>query len=471
MPDGVLKWFDPKTGEAAVVRHGREFLAQRGEVEAVARHPGARVHFDIHRARGVEEAVGVRLRVGTRVSHRHHRFGTLEGARQADEKGALPYANVHPELEGAGLHPLEIARAWASSVSRGDLDGALALYAPDAVVHLDDSQLSGPRALGSWLEASTPFDGARHAQIHGQDEFVVVSWEASGPGEAATSVRCAIDHSQITEQWIEGPAALVAQVTPSLSVELSRHGAVPDEMAAAARDVVRAAADRLSEPVLFARVKLRQENDPARVRPAVAEAALDVDGDVVRAHVAAPTMSEALDRLGHRLSEQLGHRATRRERLHRSAAQALPGEWRHSDLPTVRPPHFDRPPEERQLVREKTFAVDELTPDEAVFDMDQLDYDFYLFSDLASGLDSMVERLDDGSYRMTRIEPSELELGPTAVPIDLSRLAVPELGLSEAIERIGAGNEPRVFFCNRATRRGNVLYVRQDGNYGVITPA
>jgi len=45
------------------------------------------------------------------------------------------------------------------------------------------------------------------------------------------------------------------------------------------------------------------------------------------------------------------------------------------DLPTARPEYFDRPAEDRQLVRHKTYAIDELTPDEAAFDMDQLDYD------------------------------------------------------------------------------------------------
>lgn len=473
MPDGVIKWFDPKTGEAAVVRHGRTFPAHRGDVEAAARHAGARVHFDIHRARGVDQAVGVRLREGTRVSHRQHRFGTLAGARQVDHKGALPYAHVHPELQAGAIHPLEVARAWATSVARGDVVEALALYAPDAVVEVDGREITGRTAVGAWLETISPFDAARHAQVQGTENAVLVSWEASGPDEPGIKVHCNISHALITRQRAEESGVQLLAVegeAPSLAVELSTHGAVSEDAKAGAQDVVRAVAEKLAEPVLFARVKLSHEADHARERPAIAEAALDVDGDVVRAQVAARTMPEALDFLGHRLTDRLEHRARRRESLRRFSALPTAGEWRHGDLPTDRPPYFDRPPEERALVRHKMFAIEEITPDEAVFDMNQLDYEFYLFCDLASGEDSLVDRVDDGSYRMTTLTPTEVDLGPTAVPIELSKAPVPKLSLAQAIERLNAGTEPRVFFADRESGRGNVLYRRYDGHYGLITP-
>jgi hypothetical protein len=473
MPDGVIKWYDPKTGEAAVVRHGRTFPTHRGDIEAVARHAGARVHFDIHRARGVEGAVGVRLREGTRVSHRQHRFGTLAGAWQLDDKGVLPYAHVHPELHAGAVHPLEVARAWATSIARGDVTGALSLYAPDAVVQVDGREITGRAALGAWLETIPPFDTACHARVQGADDGILVSWAVAGPDQSATKVHCEINHAQITRQRMREPEAQrlgEEEAAPPLLVELSTHGAVSEDVRTGAEEVVRAIAGRLAEPVLFARVKLTQEADPARVRPAIAEAALDVDGEVVRAHVAAGTMPEALDRLGHRLADRLEHRAQHREELHRFGAHPTVGEWRHGDIPTERPPYFDRPPEERDLVRHKMFAMEELTPDEAVFDMDQLDYDFYLFRDLASGEESLVSRADDGSYQMTVLTPADVDLGPTAAPIKLSNTHVPKLVLSEAVERLNAGNEPYVFFVNGESGRGNVLYRRYDGHYGLITP-
>ena len=57
-------------------------------------------------------------------------------------------------------------------------------------------------------------------------------------------------------------------------------------------------------PVLFARVDLRLFSDPARERPADAKASLDVNGSLVRAHVAAATITEAVDLLDARLRER-----------------------------------------------------------------------------------------------------------------------------------------------------------------------
>ena len=46
----------------------------------------------------------------------------------------------------------------------------------------------------------------------------------------------------------------------------------------------------------------------------------------------------------------------------------LRSEWRHGDLPTQRPEYFDRPYDERELVRTKTFALEPISVDEAAFD-------------------------------------------------------------------------------------------------------
>ena len=56
-------------------------------------------------------------------------------------------------------------------------------------------------------------------------------------------------------------------------------------------------------PVLFARLLLEMEPDPALERPAVAKATVDVSGRLVRAHVARPTMDEAIDLLTDRIRD------------------------------------------------------------------------------------------------------------------------------------------------------------------------
>lgn len=62
-----------------------------------------------------------------------------------------------------------------------------------------------------------------------------------------------------------------------------------------------------------------------------------------------------------------------------------PHEWRHGAEPAHRPGHFPRPASERQVVRHKTFALTEEGVDEAAFDMEALDYDFHLFTDVETG--------------------------------------------------------------------------------------
>ena len=43
--------------------------------------------------------------------------------------------------------------------------------------------------------------------------------------------------------------------------------------------------------------------------------------------------------------------------------------------------------------------------------------------------------------------------------------------MEEALERLDAGGEPFVFFCDTDTGRGAVAYLRYDGHYGLIRPA
>lgn len=469
MPDGVMRWFDAEAGRAEIARAGRVYHARLAAVEPVARRAGAHVRFDIERVDGVEHAVDVRLRVGTRVSHRQHRFGTLVGARRPDMKGPSLHASVHPELHQPEIHPLSVAQSWASSLVHGDRASVLALCSPETVVYDGERTIAGRSSLETWLEASPLFGSERRARVRGADGEVLMSWDPRGP-EPGVALSVRITHGEIDEVRVGEPAA---PARPSgaeegaVEVSVVIKGEVsPADEAGAVRAVLGVAA-RIREPVLFARVKLTHEPDPARERPALAQAVLDVDGDLVRAQIAARSMPEATDALVHRLRDRLEHRARRRAYLRDSSGVARPGEWRHGDLAAVKPPYFDRPVEERQVVSHKTFAGGELTPDEAAFDMEQLDYDFYLFRDLASGSDALMERLGEGAYRLTRAR-SDMEPGPSAVALDIATTEVPTLRLDQAIERLNAGAEPHVFFVDATSDEAAVLYRRYDGHYGLI---
>ena len=43
--------------------------------------------------------------------------------------------------------------------------------------------------------------------------------------------------------------------------------------------------------------------------------------------------------------------------------------------------------------------------------------------------------------------------------------------MAEAVERLDVDVEPFVFFVEPESGRGNVVYRRYDGHYGLITPA
>jgi hypothetical protein len=475
MPDGVVQWFDPASGRASIVRGGHVYAAETADLEPVARHPGARVHFDIRRDHGAERAVDVRSRAGTRGSRHRRRYGTLAGARRPDTKGPAPFAHAHPE-RGRMLasHPLEVARAWVDCLQSRDLDGALTLYASDAVLHVRGEHHAGRSHLGGYLEASPMFGVESDPDIRGEDDTVVVRW-ALDKG-AGIEFRSRVEHGLITEQWVghaapEGRTVEVETGEGSMAVAVLTHGRVGDDDVDYAVGRVRAVLRHIDDRVLFARLTLAVAGDPARIKPAIAQVVVDVNGELLRAHVAAHTIREAADLLQRRLSDKLDQRAQHRDALRTRGAERQPGEWRHGDLPTERPDYYDRPADERRLVRHKTFAVDELTPDEAAFDLDQLDYDFYLFCDLASGEDAVLERMPDHSYRLTRLRPLLVESGPASIALTIDEATPAELTVPEAMQRLDANGERFVFFANATTGRGNVVYRRYDGHYGLITPA
>jgi RNA polymerase-binding transcription factor DksA/ribosome-associated translation inhibitor RaiA len=473
MPDGVLQWFDDRRGEGRVVRGGREYPVRAADVEPRARVPGAHVHFDVKRHEGVAVAVDVRLREGTRVSRRQRRFGDMTGATRPDTRGTAPFTGPHPEMgRRLASQPRTAAERWAALVAANDIEGAMLLYAPDAVVHTGDGDLRGRRVHG-WLSTTGLLGHMQAVEAAGAGDVVVVRWRGPGNRPAISWLRIA--HGEIAEQWIAGPRpgprarGAPSQVQPVVEV------VARDTRAEAARDYaerkVSAVIEAIGEPILHARVKLTMAPDPAVERPARAEAALDVNGQLVRAHVAAHTLHEAVDLLEPRLRGRVAHAAERVRTLHLRPPKTPLGEWRHGQAPTDRPAWYDRPAEERQVVRRKTFALDGLTLDEAALDMEMLDLDFYLFFELATGVDAVLHRRPDGRLGMRRLHVVDLPVVAEAVEVVLEPEAAPALALDEAVEWLDVAGSPFVFFRNRETGRANVVYRRYDGHYGLITPA
>jgi ribosome-associated translation inhibitor RaiA len=247
------------------------------------------------------------------------------------------------------------------------------------------------------------------------------------------------------------------------------HGEVPESVLDFAREKVGAVLRLAPAPVLFARVTLAHEAAPDIQRPAVAKALLDVNGQPVRAHVAAGSFDEAVDLLEAKLRHGLEILAEKRQAIRHEPARPTAGSWRHGMLPTARPEWFPRPVEERQLVRRKAYVLNRQTVGEAAEDLELLDQDWVLFTEQATGADAVLEHLD-GGYRLTLASATT----PTSVDLDESVevcAGVPRMELDGALTLLDELDTPLVFFIDCDTGRGRVVYRRYDGHYGSLTRA
>ncbi|MER7506609.1 sigma 54 modulation/S30EA ribosomal C-terminal domain-containing protein [Nonomuraea pusilla] len=238
-----------------------------------------------------------------------------------------------------------------------------------------------------------------------------------------------------------------------------------------AKETVAALTRLAHEPVLRATVKLVASPHPGERR--TAQAVLDVRGRLIHAQATAESTRKAVHLLNDRLRARLLKTTRDWENLRgRELRDGEPGR-RHPAPPEEPLPHRPRR-EDPMIVRRKTYALERAIPDEAVFDMEQSDYDFHLFTEAATGQDSVVYRAGPRSrgdgYRMAQLDPRPGLLGPVRAALTVSPVPAPVLTEQEAVERLEFTGRPFVFYADAATGRGCVLYHRYDGHYGLITP-
>ena len=260
-------------------------------------------------------------------------------------------------------------------------------------------------------------------------------------------------------------------LSPTIDVDVTMHDELPGA-AEYARSKIGELGRYASRPVLHARVKLSRHRDPAVQRPVVAQANLDVDGRPLRAQVQAETAREAVDLLAARLRRRMERAAEHWEARRGELPAARSREWRHDSEPTQRPDYFPRPADERRVIRRKSFAMAPCTVDEAVREMDLLDYDFHLFTEQGTGTAVVLYRADATGYRLALVAPALADqLSPYALPVTVSRHPAPCLTEEDAANRLGMLGWAFLFFVDAAQGRASVLYHRYDGHYGLITPA
>jgi ribosome-associated translation inhibitor RaiA len=258
--------------------------------------------------------------------------------------------------------------------------------------------------------------------------------------------------------------------TRMVQVQAEAQGAVPDGAVSFAVHQVSSLLRMAPEPVLSARAKLIMAADPAVERPATVQLNIDLNGRLIRAQAAGETMREAIHHACDRLRIRIERAARNWTAIRGGQPVPGPGEWRHQSRPAPCLPYFPRPPEERIVVPHKSYALAHETPDEAVTEAELLDYDFHLFTEKSTGEDSVIYRSRDG-YRLALAHPRTRRLGPADPSITVSQAAAPSLSMAQAIARLEAAGQPFLFFVNTETGRGNLIYHRHDGHYGLVSPA
>jgi RNA polymerase-binding transcription factor DksA/ribosome-associated translation inhibitor RaiA len=238
---------------------------------------------------------------------------------------------------------------------------------------------------------------------------------------------------------------------------------IPDAVESYARDKVRRLSRVAPGPILYARVKLARAPEKGRSgRCCTGQATLDVGGRIVRAHVVADDALEAVDLLHDRLRTQLVRLAQRR-RDRRSARSperaAMPRRAEPLRLgPNVRPEH---------VVAEVSAVED------AAFELEMFDADFFLFREATTGADALVHHRDDGRLGLVVFGPTVP--APEALVVPRGRGVVvepapPVLGPVDAVVRLEQGDAAFVAATDPVSGRPLVAYRRWDGAAAVTTP-
>ncbi len=153
-------------------------------------------------------------------------------------------------------------------------------------------------------------------------------------------------------------------------------------------------AKQLADPT-HVEVELAIEKNPSIADNHIAEATVWTKGPVLRAREASPDMRASIDQLVAKLERQVVRYRQKARHEHE----------RHEPPPADQPPVL--PEEDAVIVKKKQFALNPLTPEEAILQLELIGHDFFVFRDLESGEINVLYRRNDGDYGL--IEPSPVQ--------------------------------------------------------------
>jgi hypothetical protein len=244
--------------------------------------------------------------------------------------------------------------------------------------------------------------------------------------------------------------------------------AIGQGVPSAEADVVRQSATELldldHQPVSRARLTVRGVAAAAPLF--VADATVLFGGRLIAAHTTGATAVEAARAARERLRRQVQHAADRERDRHRRMRrwEALPLALEH------RPEAARKPAAARRIVHRHTYLDFPLSTAEAVRELLDIDAEFMLFVHARTQEDVVVHLRDIGEIGLLHPPGSELADERDIVVPETSRYPEP-IELRAAREEMDFLEHRFLYFIDAADGRGKVIYLRHDGDYGLVEPA
>jgi ribosome-associated translation inhibitor RaiA len=257
------------------------------------------------------------------------------------------------------------------------------------------------------------------------------------------------------------PDTLPVEITAPRDLSDGRRGRVREQLEKLARYT--------DDPIQMIRLTLRHPDTRAARSRWEADATLEMAGRQLAAHATAADPVQAAKEVAHRLRRQMrraadADAALRNEpRVIEKTLAVRARERRH------RPQPRQKPAELRDIIPQRTpYPLPENTFD-AVMDLLDLDYEFLLFRHERTGEDVVVYRRGDGRIGLLHPPGSELAHETDIVIPKPSRYPEP-VSLERVRDELAVLGAGFIYFTDERDGRGRVLYVRRDGDYGLVEP-
>jgi ribosome-associated translation inhibitor RaiA len=258
--------------------------------------------------------------------------------------------------------------------------------------------------------------------------------------------------------------------TRPAEIELSVSDDVPERQLEAVRRPFEQLARYSSEP-LVVRAIVRREHGGHGERPYIVDAHIrSGPSRILAAHVSAPAADAAAEAAADRLRRQL-RRVADADVAQRNEPRTL--QRALTDLGLGEPARpWLKPPEERDIVRQRTYSESPQSTYEAISDLLDDDELFRLFVHVRTREDVVVHRLDDGEH-IGLLHPRGSALTDETDEVVVARptrYSAP-IPLETARAEMDLVLHRFLYFADAADGRGKVLYPRSDGDYGLVEPA